>query len=80
MKFLIDGHEYSYNDETKELKNNYGTVVAEIEDDITGEYYYADIPELDEMAQPAPIHVNVIKDTAKARGLWLAQTYVYSTY
>ena len=80
MKFIMDGHEYSYNDSTKELKNNYGTVVASIEDDETGEYYYADIPELDGIEQPPPIHVNVIKDTAKARGLWLVQTYVGSTY
>lgn len=79
MKFIMEGHEYSYNDETSELKNNYGEVVAEIEDDETGEYYYADIPELDSMEQPHPIHVNVIQDTAEARGLWLVQTYVAST-
>ena len=80
MKFVMEGHEYSYNDDTQELKDNYGTVVASWEDDETGEYYYAEIiePEID--FEPAPIHVNVIQDTPEARGLWLVQTYVASTY
>lgn len=76
MKFIYDAHEYSFNDETGELKNNYGEVVATIEDDETGEYYYADIPELDDLQQPPPIHVNVIQDKAEARGQWLVHTYV----
>jgi len=79
MKFILEGHEYSYNDSARTLKNNYGTVVATFEDDETGEYYYADIPELDSMQQPPPIHQGIIRDTGKARGLWLVQTYVAST-
>ena len=84
MKFVMEGHEYSYNDETMELKNNYGEVVAEIfDDDVADEYYYPEILELDiddtRIEQPAPIHKNVIQDTAEARGLWLLQTYVGAT-
>ena len=83
MKFVMDGHEYSYNDETMELKNNYGEVVAEIEDDETGEYYYPTILEHDiedtRYDQPAPIHKNVIQDNAEARGMWILQTYVAAT-
>jgi hypothetical protein len=84
MKFVMDGHEYSYNDETRELKNNYGVVVAEIfDDDVSDEYYYPEILEFNiddtRQDQPAPIHKNVIQDNANARGMWILQTYVAST-
>jgi len=84
MKMIMDGHEYSYNDTTMELKNNYGEVVAEIfDDDASDEYYYPEILELDiddtRIDQPAPIHKNVIQDNAEARGMWILQTYVAST-
>ena len=75
----MDGHEYSYNDDTQELKNNYGTVVANWEDDISKEYYYPNILDVKLPLDPPPIHVNVIRNTAKARGQWLVQTYVAAT-
>ena len=81
MKYIYDGHEYSYNDSARTVKNNYGEIVATWDDDLTGEYYYPTITEWDDDddRQPPAIHVNVIQDNENARGLWLVQTYVAAT-
>ncbi len=76
MKLLYDGHEYSFNDSTGELKNNYGEIVATIEDDETGEYYYIDLVNSD--IEPPPFHVNAIKDSAKGRAYLVLSQYVGS--
>lgn len=81
MKVTYDGHDYEYSDDygDGELFDATGELVATVREDISGEYYYIDILELDDDQQPPEIHVNVIQDTAEARATWAVQSYAAAT-
>jgi hypothetical protein len=78
---IYDGHEYSYSEDTRndtgELKDNYGTVVAILDRDVPDEYYFAIDAETDDTV--ATVHQNVLKHTPAARGQWLLGCYVAHT-